>query len=59
MPKGRGLGITGEVKEGNDFARSKRWQKIYSLHFEYDSPHLRDWMMSRSWKRHRKTQYKT
>lgn len=58
MPKGRGLGIAGEVASGDEFAQRKRWQKIYRLHTDYDWPHLKDWMMSRSWKRHRKTQYK-
>ena len=58
MPKGRGLGLTRDFKQGKEGARGKRWHSVYRLHTEYDWPHLKDWMMSRCWKRHRKTQYK-
>lgn len=58
MPKGRGLGLSSEIKTGSRMARAKRWSFIYKLHTDYDWPHLKGWMMSRSWKRHRKTQYK-
>jgi hypothetical protein len=58
MPKGRGLGLGGEIKNGNSYARGKRWRDIHKLYTDYDWPHLKGWMMSRSWKRHRKTQYK-
>jgi len=58
MPKGRGLGLGEEVKLGGNYARGKRYSQIYKIYTDYDWPHLRDWMMARSWKRHRKTQYK-
>lgn len=54
--KGRGLGLGSEVRQGPDGARPKRWRIARHLFVDFDWPHGR--RPSRSWKRHRRAQYK-
>ena len=59
MPKGNGLGLGSEIRSGTHLIRAKRYSKIHKLFIDWDWPHNYGWSLSCSWKRHRKTQYKT
>ena len=57
MPKGRGLGLSIEVKAGKFLSRAKRYASAKKLLTDFDWPHPA-FLLTRNWKRHRKTQYK-
>ena len=54
--KGRGLSLGREVRAGEEGSRPKRWRLAHTLFVDFDWPHK--WRPQRSWKKHRKTQFR-